>query len=440
MLQNKLFMVSAVVLMSALLNNTAMAKKAPKVNICHLDKELGEFVLINVSEKAVEKHLANHGDFLPEGDTCDQSSTELGSDLLVGQNLYWSNSNNVALLLNSGIGDATFTSSSVSTWSGIGPIRVADFNGDGNDDFVASHSSFGANLIGIGDGAGGFIVSDTNIKADPAQGASQIEIADVNGDENLDMVMAVSGWYRGLLVALGDGTGAFSEAVYLNTWGGTRSADTGDIDGDGKVDIAISSAQGSHSAQVFWGDGSGANFDMTYIEANTGNVGTAVVDVDGDGDLDVVTGGLGGNSSGTLRVHLNPGDKSRTFTTNQYGAVQGSLHFLMDVDGDGAPDAVTTGVVGAGAYEVVIYLNDGNGAFDTSSPQRYPLPNSYVLCGGCDATQGDFNEDGVADLAFANGSSGTVSILLGDGNGSFQAPQVVSGLTRTVSIAAGNFD
>src|SRR3989442_1608854 len=53
---------------------------------------------------------------------------------------------------------------------------------------------------------------------------------------------------------------------------------------------------------------------------------------------------------------------------------------------------------------------------------------------------GDFNGDGVQDLAVANNGSSNVSVLLGNGNGSFQAPLNFEAGARPVSVAVGDFN
>jgi len=467
-------------LCTATMATSSMAKGPPadrhahKQDICHFENDTGVFSLINISKKAVDAHIAKHGDvdpgsyfadtdgdglgdadgatdscpnegfvdnhldacpdeFAETGDGCPAPTFTLGSDVLVGQNLYWTHSGNVAMLLNNG--DMTFTQSNLNTRLGIGPIRVGDLDGDGYDDFVASHSG-AQNYVGLGVGGGQFSIFDIGI----TESASAIEIADINSDGNLDLALAINGWYRGVVVALGDGSGAFSVSADLATWGSTRQIDSGDIDGDGNIDLVTANAQGNHAMEIFWGDGSGSSFTKETVDSNTGSVGAAIVDIDGDGDLDVVTGGLGDTWSGTLRVYRNPGGGNRNLGGAEiFGDMHGHLHFMEDVTDDGFPDAVTTGSYGGGAYYVAVYPNDGYGNFNMP-PQVYTLPDSFVLCGGCDATLGDFNEDSVKDLAIANGSSGSISILLGDGYGAFGLPEEYSGLTRTVSIAAGNFD
>src|SRR5262249_21830471 len=53
---------------------------------------------------------------------------------------------------------------------------------------------------------------------------------------------------------------------------------------------------------------------------------------------------------------------------------------------------------------------------------------------------GDFNGDGLQDLAVANGGGGTVSGLLGPGDGSFQDARTSNAGSAPRSVAAGDFD
>ena len=53
---------------------------------------------------------------------------------------------------------------------------------------------------------------------------------------------------------------------------------------------------------------------------------------------------------------------------------------------------------------------------------------------------GDFNGDGRPDLAVANFNSGNVSVLLGNGNGTFQAAQNFTAGSYSYSVVAGDFN
>ena len=83
------------------------------------------------------------------------------------------------------------------------------------------------------------------------------------------------------------------------------------------------------------------------------------------------------------------------------------------MNGDGKPDLV---VANDGSNTVSVLLGNGNGTFQAQQTFATGVdPTSVAL--------GDVNGDGKPDLVVANDGSDTVSVLLGNGNGTFQASQ-----------------
>ena len=101
-----------------------------------------------------------------------------------------------------------------------------------------------------------------------------------------------------------------------------------------------------------------------------------------------------------------------------------------DFNGDGYMDLA---VANSSSNTVSILLNNGNGTFTQSSTPGVGS-NPYSI------TAGDFNGDGYLDLAVANINSNTVSILLNNGNGTFTQSSTPSVGSDPYSVTAGDFN
>lgn len=184
---------------------------------------------------------------------------------------------------------------------------------------------------------------------------------------------------------------------------------TGDFNKDGKLDFAQVNYNGGNAGQVaVWlGNGDGTfQAPATYTVGN-GPDALAVGDVNGDGKLDLV---VGNDTGSNVSVLLGNGDG--TFQTQQKYTAGSYPHWvaLADVNGDKAPDII---VVNEGGNNVGVLLNNGDGTFGAMSTfGTNEEPYSVAA--------GDFNDDGKIDLAVTGYLNGVVSILLGNGDGTFQ--------------------
>ncbi|MBO0350759.1 VCBS repeat-containing protein [Phormidium pseudopriestleyi FRX01] len=106
--------------------------------------------------------------------------------------------------------------------------------------------------------------------------------------------------------------------------------------------------------------------------------------------------------------------------------------YIGDVNGDGHDDLA---VANQNSNNVSILLGDGSGSFGTQT-------TFAVGSGSFSVAVGDFDGDGKSDLAAANGFDNTVSILLGDGSGSFgtQTTFPVGAAPISVNVADLNGD
>ncbi len=237
-------------------------------------------------------------------------------------------------------------------------------------------------------------------------------------------------------VFLGNGDGTFGpESRFPAMAVDNRSIDSGDLDGDGNLDVVINSSAGQSLLAIHYGDGAGgfsSNSTDTFGGLLT-NENVHMADIDADGDLDIVSGGW----SVTARVFVNNG--SRTFTpAASIGNVFGLLMLAEDLNGDGAADIITN--PGGNSDTLEVRLNDGAGGFNTPTPyQGAPGPRHAVLT--------DVNADGKADVALVNALvfgpvalSNNVTIMLGNGDGTFATPYNIPGYRNNMTIDAGNFD
>jgi hypothetical protein len=220
----------------------------------------------------------------------------------------------------------------------------------------------------------------------------------------------------------------------------------GDFNGDGVEDLAVANggsppyySDGSISVMLSTGDGSFTAVET--IAAGDTPASIAIADFNGDGisDLVIVNNGhwVDDGEGGLFFV---PGTSSRVFLGAgdgrfQSGAVLGvgSAPISVavgDFDGDGVEDLAVANYY---SNNVSVLLGNGDGSFQAARNfGAGNFPRSVAV--------GDFNGDGLQDLAVANVNSNNVSVLLGNGDGSFQAARDFGAGSAPVSVAVGDFN
>jgi len=147
-------------------------------------------------------------------------------------------------------------------------------------------------------------------------------------------------------------------------------------------------------------------------------------------------------SSDTVSVLLGNGDgtfqAAVTYPTGNAGDHPVAVT-TFDFNGDGALDLAVSNL---NAENVAILLGNGDGTFQPRA--TYPSTNGPFI-GPSAMSAGDFNGDGKIDLAVTDQHDNTVSVLLGNGNGTFQSPLEfrTAGVTAAdlnAGVAAGDFN
>lgn len=325
----------------------------------------------------------------------------------------------VATLL--GNGDGTFTQAPGSPvlmqkppWDTLptpytGFITVGDFNNSGNLGLaVAGFQSLDATIL-LGNGNGSFSPSSTFVYV---QNFPTVCLAagDFNGDGNLDLAAAGDGSGLPVVVQLGYGDGAFN--VVPSSPFGVSSPSTfvavGDFNGDGKLDLALLSGggQGPPSGVIILlgnGDGTFTPSAGSPIPAGGAPVAIAVADFNGDGKLDLAVANQGSNN---VSILLGNGDG--TFTPSAGSPIPtGTQPYAIAVGDFTGSGKLGLAVANNGSNTVTILLGNGDGTFTQAANSPVPVgkgPDSLAV--------GDFNGSGRLGLAVANISDGTVSILI----------------------------
>jgi Ca2+-binding RTX toxin-like protein len=275
-------------------------------------------------------------------------------------------------------------------------------------------------------------VSFSNAPNSPFKAGSDpfsVAVGDLNGDGLPDLAVANSN-SENVSVLLGDGTGRFGTATNFNVGSGSISVAIGDLNGDGLPDLAVANPI-SNDVSVLLGDGTGRFKDAPNSPFNVGSDPTSVAigDLNGDGLPDLAVANYSSNNVSVLLGDGTGRFKDAPNSPFNVGSFPISAA-VGDLNGDGLPDLA---VANSNSENVSVLLGDGTGSFrDAIYFNVGSVPYSVAM--------GDLNGDGLPDLAVANYSSNNVSVLLGDGTGRFRDAINFNVGSGNISIAFGDFN
>ena len=172
---------------------------------------------------------------------------------------------------------------------------VADLDRDGDNDVVVAvlGDLYGADLytgrvIWIEQTDDGFV---KHVLLDDILRAADVQVGDLDGDEDLDIAVAVFGYSRGQIMWLENrGLGKFRDHLLMDA-PGTIHVPLADYDGDGDLDIAAVVSQEEEEIWAFENLGGGKfRSHLLYVTDNfdIGSAGLVQDDLDGDGDPDLI--------------------------------------------------------------------------------------------------------------------------------------------------------
>jgi len=324
--------------------------------------------------------------------------------------------------------------------AGSNPASVAagDFNRDGVLDLATAN--YGSNNVSVllGNGDGTFQAAQTYATA--GFNPEFVAVGDVNLDGRQDLAVAQSGSTPSLVsVLLGNGDGSFQPARIFATGQGSLSVAIGDVNGDGRPDLVAANYY-SNDVSVLLGNGDGTfQAAQSFPTAGMNPVTVAVGDFNGDGRPDLaVTNGANTTSGavpGNLAVLLGNGDGTFQAARTIDVGITPAFVAVRDVNGDGRPDLA---VANFRSNDVSVLLGNGDGTFQ--APRNFDTGT-----GPLSMAVGDVNSDGQADLAVANfdfniRGPNTVSVLLGNGDGTFREPVSFGAGVNPTSVAIGDLN
>ena len=250
-----------------------------------------------------------------------------------------------------------------------------------------------------------------------------VAIADLNGDGRRDVVTANGGntGLRDVSVLLGRGDGTFEPQARFATGApnAPSSVAIGDLNRDGAPDL-VTANTASGGVSVLLGNGDGSFRAPVLFAAGVNPISVAIADLNGDGRPDVVSADA---QSRSVSVLLGRGDGSLQPEMRFAAGFSQAEVAIGDLNGDGRPDLVIANIQAAESPtpntpgDVSVLLGNGDGTFQPQTRLAADAPPVSVAIG-------DLNTDGRPDVATTNIGFGVVyvGLLFGNGDGSFRAP------------------
>ena len=319
-----------------------------------------------------------------------------------------------------------------------GALAVGDLNGDGLADLLVARTDAASVSLLLGDGRGGF--EEAPGSPFPAgHSPEDLALADFNQDNRLDVAIANHEADYVTVLLGGQLSPSGASPIRVESRPHPHGVTAGDFDSDGCPDLAVESRD-DNQVLVLRGDCRGG----FAPDAERRDVGKwpyyhlRSADLNGDGLDDIVTTNIEGSS---VSVLLGGDTSERAAAHVEIGGSPFAVA-IGDVSGDGQLDLVVAHRRGAMTQNdldgLTVLLGDGAGAFPAESISRHPAGTSPTA-----VAIGDYDGDGIGDVAVANQGSDDVSLFLGGKAGIREAqgsPFEVGSLPQAIALADLNRD
>jgi hypothetical protein len=334
----------------------------------------------------------------------------------------------VSVLLNRGNG--TFPPLPIQNNKYSFGVATGDIRGDGIEDLVTTNEIGGTVNVLLGNGNGTFQAPQT-FPAGPAP--IDVVVGDFNGDGRPDLVVTETSGSTFVDLLLGNGDGTFKAPRQIPAGGQPGSIAAGHFHNPKILDL-VTLDSGQNTATVLLNNGNGTfQPPVTYAVGN-GPSSVAVADLQGDGITDLVVSNsydntvsvLLGNGNGTFRPAVNYSMSDNTTVANDPRSVT-----LGSLRTNGPLDIVMTNF---GTSNVTVLPGNGNGTFGA------PIHLSAGMNTSDAVAIADFDGDGTPDLLVNTEQADLATLLPGNGHGAFGAPHQLATGSVPFAMSVGQFD
>lgn len=337
------------------------------------------------------------------------------------------NDNTVSTFL--GRGDGSFTERRTHS-VGVFPesVATADMNGDGFVDVVTGNrGSFDVSVL-LGDGKGGLSRARSFVAEEEP---TAVVLADLGGSEagwgRVDVLTITASGTLTTLMNRGDGTLDAVENISVDA--PVSDVAVRDLNDDALPDLIVTTASGFVS--TFLARASGGFLAGQVLSVGEGPLGVVAVDLDRDDHVDIAVA-----------------DRQRDRVAVAFGKGGGTFGRFQFLPTAPQPVAIAAGDFNQdGRIDLAVAAGDENGQVSSllqSSGRTFEAArNTAVGEEPIAIVSGAFDADGADDLAVANNASSNVVILQSNGDGSFRQLQVLEGnqiIANPISLALGDFD